>query len=91
MRDALAEWFLMRQIGLWIIDPAARAWRGFVENENDNTQVDAWTAVVDELKRSAGVSEALVTHHVGRQRQAEGEERSRAPRVWRTGWTRAGI
>jgi hypothetical protein len=76
-QDVLAEWFLMRRIGLWIIDPAARAWRGFVENENDNTQVDAWTAKVDELKRSAGVSEALLTHHVGRQRQAEGEERGR--------------
>jgi hypothetical protein len=77
VRDELADFFAEQQIGLWIIDPAARAWRGFVEDENANSQVEAWTAAVDELKRYAGIAESLVTHHVGRTKQAEGEERGR--------------
>ena len=73
----LADWLMDRDVEFLIIDPAARAWSGLVENENDNGQVGAFTDALDALKRRAGIAGSLLTHHTGRHLHAEGEERAR--------------
>lgn len=76
-QEHLTDWLLRWGVEFLIIDPAARAWRGLVDNENDNSKIDAFTAAVDELKLSAAVPSALITHHFGRVQHEEGEERAR--------------
>jgi RecA-family ATPase len=76
-RERLADWLITRNVKFLILDPAARAWSGLVDNENDNAQVGNFTTAVDALKRDAGINESVVTHHTGRYLVAEGEERGR--------------
>lgn len=72
-----AEWLRREEVQFLIVDPAARAWRGLVDNENDNAQLAAFTDALDTLKRAAGVANLLLTTHMGRGRPEEGEERAR--------------
>jgi hypothetical protein len=47
-------------------------------NENDNNDTSTWTGVFDEIKREAGVPNALVIVHASSKRKAEeGDEHSR--------------
>lgn len=77
VRDQFAEWLSENEVQVLILDPGARAWRGLVESENDNSQMASWTAAVDELKQASGVSEVVIPVHTGRAAQAEGSEHSR--------------
>jgi hypothetical protein len=77
MRDRTCEWLQANDVGFIIFDPTARAWHGLVDNENDNSQMGAFTNAVDELKRMAGVQDALLAAHTGRAVHLEGAERAR--------------
>jgi RecA-family ATPase len=78
VQDPLAAWLRRSEAEFLIIDPAAKAWRGLVDNENDNAKVEEFTSAVDELREAGGVSGgSLSTHHTGRYLQVEGEERAR--------------
>ena len=61
--NKLSYWLLENRIGFVILDPAARAWRGLVENEGDNVQLAEFFGALDELKRLADVSNLLITTH----------------------------
>jgi RecA-family ATPase len=76
-RDKLVEWLMRWNVEVLILDPVARAWSGFVESENDNAQIGAFTSTIDEIKREAGVAEVVLAHHTGRYIQEEGKERGR--------------
>jgi RecA-family ATPase len=76
-RDELCDWLVGMNVTFLIIDPAARAWSGCVDNENDNTQIGAFTTAIDEVKRDAGITEVVLAHHTGRYAQEEGKERGR--------------
>jgi hypothetical protein len=60
-----------------IVDPAARAMRPLVDDENSNSQVAAWTDSMDSLKKDGGVSELVVVTHFGKGAREEDEERAR--------------
>jgi hypothetical protein len=76
-RDELCDRLVEMNVTFLIIDPAARAWGGCVESENDNTQIGAFTTAIDEVKREAGIAEVVLAHHTGRYAQEEGKERGR--------------
>lgn len=64
--NRLAEWLLANEVGFIIMDPAARAWRGLVDNEGDNVQLSEFFGAIDELKRLADVSNFLLAVHTPR-------------------------
>jgi hypothetical protein len=76
-RERVANWLRRNKVEVLIVDPAARAWSGLVDNENDNTQVGRFTDALDELKEAAGVADLVLATHTGRARAEENEERSR--------------
>lgn len=92
VRSQLVEWLAGNNVKALIIDTAARAWAGLVENENSNSEILKFTDALDTLKAEAGVQDLFLITHMGRQSpfMAEGEERSRgATRLedWMdTGW-----
>jgi RecA-family ATPase len=73
----LTNWLRRNKVEFLIIDPAARAWNGLVDNENDNAQVGRFIDALDTIKRQSGVRDLLLTTHTGRARQEDGQERSR--------------
>jgi RecA-family ATPase len=75
--DQAAKWLRDNEVEFLIIDPAAAAWRGLVDNENDNGQLAAFTHALDALKRRAGVRDLVLATHMGRQAFEEDAERSR--------------
>jgi hypothetical protein len=75
--DQVVEWLAEHDVKFWLIDPAARAWSGFVMDENSNAQVRMFTDTLDRVKDRAGVADLVVAHHMGVARFAEGEERGR--------------
>jgi AAA domain len=77
VHDAMVAWLQSHEVGFLILDPAARAWRPLIENENDNSQMAAFTEAVDELKRDADVTEVFIATHTGRGIQQEDNERAR--------------
>lgn len=72
VEDWTVDWLRDNDVGLWIIDPFARAFDG--ENENDNSQVGRFLEALDVIKRRAGVSDLVMAAHYGRQ---QGVERAR--------------
>lgn len=70
----LAEWLLANEVEFIILDPAARAWRGLVENESDNIQLGEFFGSLDELKRLANVPNLLIAAHTPR---SAGDARAR--------------
>jgi hypothetical protein len=64
--NRMAEWLLKNEVGFIIMDPAARAWRGLVDNEGDNIQLSAFFGAIDELKRLGDVSNLLLAVHTPR-------------------------
>ncbi len=75
--DRLATWLRGEEVEWLIVDPAARAWSGLVTNENNNTEVGAFTDALDVLKEAAGIANLLLATHTGRAKREEGEEQSR--------------
>jgi hypothetical protein len=75
--ELTANWLRENEVGFLIFDPTARAWQGLVDNENDNSQMGAFTNAVDELKRAAGVQDALLAAHTGRKLHEENTEHTR--------------
>jgi hypothetical protein len=75
--DTVVRWLRANKVKFLILDPAAEAWRGMVDNENDNGQVGAFTHALDELKRRARVEDLILATHMGRQLFDENSERSR--------------
>ena len=73
----LTNWLRRNKVEFLIVDPAARAWNGLVDNENDNAQVGRFIDALDDIKRRSGVRDLLLTTHTGRARQEDGQERSR--------------
>jgi hypothetical protein len=71
------EWLRRHRISTLVIDPAGRAWRGVVEDENSNSQVREFTSILDEIKERAGVSDLMLVHHIGKSHTEEGSERGR--------------
>jgi RecA-family ATPase len=75
--DKFTEWLRSKSISCLVIDPAGRAWRGVVEDENSNSQVREFTSILDEVKLQGGVSDLVLIHHIGKSHREEGTERGR--------------
>jgi hypothetical protein len=77
MDDAAFTWTLTQmkrqEIEVWILDPFSGAYFG---DENDNSEINAFTKRLDELKRLAGVADLFIPVHTGRFVE-EGQERAR--------------
>lgn len=80
-RKTLAAWLQSNEIDTIVIDPAAKAWKGLVDNENDNAQVGRFLDAIDELKIEAEVSDAFLAHHLGRKEHAQDAEHGRGASV----------
>jgi hypothetical protein len=75
VRAVFIEWLVANDIGNLIMDPAMRAWRGYVTKSNDNDQVGAFLyGELDSLKREAGVENLWLTHHIGKSGRTEDAE-----------------
>jgi RecA-family ATPase len=77
VRDKFAAWLRANKVRFLVLDPLGRAWRGLVDNENDNANVRDFTDALDELKAAADVPNALITHHTGRKEHEEDAEHGR--------------
>lgn len=75
--ERAAAWLKGNDVEFLIVDPAARAWQGMVQSENDNSQIAAFTDALDFIKREGGVRDLLLTAHMGRERFENGQERAR--------------
>jgi hypothetical protein len=77
MDEAAYEWALAemrrKEIEVWILDP----WSGcYYGDENDNSQINAFTKRLDEFKEQAGIKDLFIPIHTGRYVE-EGSERAR--------------
>jgi len=77
MDEAAYEWALAemrrQEIEVWILDP----WSGcYYGDENDNSQINAFTKRLDEFKHHAGIKDLFIPIHTGRYVE-EGNERAR--------------
>jgi len=77
VRDEVVAWLRDSEVSFLILDPAAQAWRGMVESENDNAAVGNFLGAIDEIKRLAGVPDLVLGTHMGRAESTPGNERSR--------------
>ncbi len=57
-----------------VVDTLAGVYRGDI---NDNEGIDAFTKALDALKTSCGISNLILTHHMGRKQHEEGAEHGR--------------
>lgn len=71
------QWLSERRIQVLVMDSWRMlcSWAGI--KEQDNTEVGALTARIDELKQRSGVSAVVVLVHMGRAEQEQGAERAR--------------
>jgi len=65
-RATLVEWCKRHAVAWLIIDPRAAAGRGLILDENNNAQVGEFNYAIDVVKEQAGVENALVVHHAGK-------------------------
>lgn len=78
VREQFVKWLQENEVKVLIIDTAARAWAGLVDNENDNTQMLKFTDTLDQVKAEANVTDLFLVTHMGRNIFVpEGEERAR--------------
>lgn len=75
--DRFVSWLKRKNISTLVVDPAGRAWRGVVEDENSNSQVREFTSILDEVKDAGGVTDLWLVHHIGKSHRDEGTERGR--------------
>jgi hypothetical protein len=78
-RAKVVEWLKRNDTSAIIIDTAARAWAGLVDNENSNTDMLRFTDSLDQLKYEAGITDLFLLTHMGRQAvfMEQGQERAR--------------
>lgn len=79
VRQQFIDWLQRNNVQAIIIDTAARAWAGLVENENSNSEILRFTDMLDRVKDAAGVQDLFLVTHTGRDSVfiPEGEERAR--------------
>lgn len=80
--DRLVEWLIEAGGEVAIIDPAGKASVGFIKSHNERTQVDEFTAILDNIKRRASLHELYMTIHMGWTSGAEDEERTLGSEAW---------
>lgn len=85
-QDKIVEWMIKHEIVYWIMDPAAVAWIGLVDNENDNALITQFTVAIDQVKYRAGISEVLLTHHSGREDATRARGATRLEDWKEAGW-----
>lgn len=85
-RKKVVEMMKRSEIAYWIMDPAAVAWLGLVENENDNSLVGRFAESLDLVKEQAGIGELLLTHHEGRSESGRGRGATRLEDWMDAGW-----
>lgn len=61
----LVRWCRDQDVEVLVVDPHRRAFRGFGK-ENDNDDVNRFTAVLDEVKAEANVKDLFLSVHTGR-------------------------
>lgn len=78
VRAWVVGWLREREIKVWVPDPYARAGQGLVDDENSNSQANAFTLALDEIKAAAGVTEIVIPAHASGKTEVEpGAERVR--------------
>lgn len=65
--EEFSGWLRANEAEVLIVDTAVAAWRGYVDNENDNMQVSNFARLLDDLKSASGVRELVLVHHSGRE------------------------
>jgi len=75
VEDWIVGWLQEQNVTFWVADPFARAATGV--DENSNTEVGVWLDTLDVIKERAGVSEAVLPTHTGREKHEQGQERAR--------------
>jgi hypothetical protein len=65
-RKELAAQLRDHSVDVLVVDPFGRASNGIVDEENSNSQVRRFTAMLDELAHDAGVSELVLPVHAGK-------------------------
>jgi hypothetical protein len=83
-------WLRERCVSVWMLDPLSALFTG---EENSNTEVGAWLAVIDRIKRRAGVETVFLVHHVAESSTGEDGDDPNAGRLLKgrgasrlTGW-----
>jgi hypothetical protein len=71
-------WLKDRGVSVWLIDPLSALFSG---DENSNTEVGAWLAAIDRIKRRAGVETVFLVHHVAETAAAEESDNPNAGRL----------
>lgn len=73
-RKWAVDWLIENRVGTWLIDPLGALYRG---EENSNSEVREFLMLLDEIRESAGVSEVVMAHHFGRQKEGSNGEHGR--------------
>lgn len=76
IEDWVVDWLRARNVGMWVVDPFARAYTG-CGDENDNSAVGTFLDTLDVIKARAGVRDLILTAHTGRAEHEQGRERAR--------------
>lgn len=71
------DWHRRHHVGVWLLDPFARAAVGCGLDENDNSEVALFTDTIDVIKKRAGIHTFVMPVHTGRAELEEGRERAR--------------
>lgn len=64
VRDELAAQLADSRTGLWVVDPASRAFSG-AGDINSNADVATWLGWLDEVKLKAGIRDLVLNIHMG--------------------------
>ncbi|MCM3503025.1 AAA family ATPase [Microbacterium sp. P26] len=65
------SWLRERNVSVWLLDPMSALYTG---DENSNTEMSAWLAAVDRIKRRAGVDTVFLVHHVAESAPEESDD-----------------
>jgi hypothetical protein len=76
VEDWIVDWLTAHKIGVWLVDPFARAFVG-CGDENGNSDVGVFLDTLDVIKERAGVGELILPIHTGRAEHEAGQERAR--------------
>ncbi|MFG3137689.1 AAA family ATPase [Streptomyces sp. NPDC048211] len=82
VRKELAQQLADAGTGLWVVDPASRAFAG-AGDVNDNSAVATWLGQLDEIKAEAGVRDLVLNIHMshGAAKNTE-DERAIGAQAW---------
>lgn len=82
VRAELAARLAESRTGLWVVDPASRAFGGDVTS---NAEVTAWLALLDEVKMEGGVRDLVLNIHMphsANSNSKEAQERAIGAQAW---------